>query len=151
MGSAGVISFNMSEADIEYFMKKPYVATCSDGDVVEFGRGLPHPRSYAAFTHKLRQYVTDRKTIPMAQAIRAATGLPAGILGFKDRGLLKPGYTADLVVFDPATLADKATYENPHQYATGIRLVVVNGKTEVEEGKLTGVLAGKPLPSARAR
>ncbi len=149
MGSAGVISFNMSEPDIEFFMKKPYVATCSDGDIVEFGKGIPHPRSYAAFTRKIRQYVIDRKTIPMAQAIRAATGLPAGILGFKDRGLLKPGYAADIVVFDPATIADKATFENPHQYAAGIRLVVMNGKPAVEEGKLTGVLAGKPLPAGR--
>jgi len=146
LGSASVISFNMSEADIEFFMRKPYVATASDGDVVGFGNGLPHPRSYATFTRKIRHYVLDRKVITMQAAIRAASGLPAEILGLKDRGLIKQGYAADLVVFDPAAIADKATYENPHQYADGIAFVIVNGKLAVDQGKLTTILAGRPLP-----
>ncbi|MBP1596233.1 MAG: D-aminoacylase [Acidobacteria bacterium] len=147
MGGAGVTSFNMSEADIEFFMRKPYVATCSDGDIVAFGSGMPHPRSYAAFTRKIRRYVIERKTIPMEQAIRAATGLPAEILGLKDRGLLKAGFAADIVILDPSALADKATYENPHQYADGIRCVLVNGEVAVEGKRITGILAGKPLPA----
>jgi N-acyl-D-amino-acid deacylase len=151
LGSASVISFNMSEKDIEFFMRKPYVATGSDGDIVEFGRGIPHPRSYAAFTHKIRLYVIEKKLIPMEQAIRAATGLPAGILGLKDRGLIKQGYAADLVIFDPATIADRATYEKPHQYAAGIQYVLINGKPAVDDGKMTGILAGKPLPLSPER
>ena len=132
-------------------MRKPYVATGSDGDIVEFGRGIPHPRSYAAFTHKIRLYVVEKKLIPMEHAIRAATGLPAGILGLKDRGLIKQGFAADLVIFDPVTIADRATYEKPHQYATGIQYVLVNGKPAVDDGKITGTLAGKPLPLSSAR
>jgi len=150
-GGAGVISFNMSEADIEFFMRKPYVATGSDGNIVAFGSGLPHPRSYAAFTRKIRVYVIEKKLIGMEQAIRAATSLPAGILGLKDRGLIRQGYAADLVIFDPAAIADRATYEKPHQYAAGIDYVLVNGKPAVDGGKLTGVLAGKPLPLHPAR
>jgi len=151
MGSAGVISFNMSEDDIEFFMKKPYVATCSDGDIVEFGKGIPHPRNYAAFTRKIKRYVIEKRTIPMGQAIRAATGLPAEVLGFKDRGLIKQGYAADIIIFDPIMVADRATYEKPHQYSEGIHYVLVNGKLAIEEGKFTDTLAGKPLPLSRAR
>ncbi len=150
-GGAGVISFNMSESDIEYFMKKPYVMTGSDGDVIEFGQGLPHPRSYGTFVRKIREYALDRKVISLEQAIYSATGLPAEALGFKNRGLVKKDYVADLVVFDPARIAEKTTYVQPHQYPEGIRYVLVDGKTEVEEGKLTGTLAGKPLPLSQTR
>jgi N-acyl-D-aspartate/D-glutamate deacylase len=151
MGGASVTSFDMSEDDIEFFMKKPYVSTCSDGDIVQFGTGVPHPRSYGAFTRKIRRYVIDRKVISMEQAIRAATGLPAQVLGFKDRGLIREGYAADVVVFDPAMIADKATFAKPHQYSEGINFVLVNGRPAVEEGSLTGILAGKPLPLSAAR
>ncbi len=151
MGSPGVTSFNMSEADIEYFMKKPYVATCSDGDIVAFDQGLPHPRNYGSFTRKIRQYVLEKKVITMEQAVHAATGLPAEILGLKDRGLIRKGYAADVVVFNPGTLTDKATYEKPHQRSEGIACVLVNGKVAVEAGKLTGALAGKPLKLPRPR
>jgi N-acyl-D-amino-acid deacylase len=146
MGGASVISFNMSEEDIVYFMKKPYVMTGSDGDVMPFGQGLPHPRSYGTFARKIRAYVIDKKIVSMEQAIHAATGLPAETLGFKDRGFVKRGYAADLVVFDPIRIADKASYVNPHQHAEGIDYVLVNGKIEIEKGKFTGTLGGKPLP-----
>lgn len=148
LGTPSIISFNMSEADIDYFMKKPYVATCSDGEIVGFGEGLPHPRSYASFTRKIRHYVLDRKVISMEHAIRAATGLPAEMLGVKDRGLIKTGYAADLCIFDPVALADKATYQRPHQYAEGLRYVLVNGKFAVDQGKITDIMAGHPLPAA---
>jgi len=146
MGGASVTSFNMSEADIEYFMKKPWVMTGSDGNIVIPGRGVPHPRSYGTFARKIRQYVIEKRIISMEQAIRAATGLPAEMLGFQDRGLVKAGYAADLVVFDPAMIADKATYTSPHQYCEGINYVLVNGTPVVEEGRFNGSLAGKPLP-----
>jgi N-acyl-D-amino-acid deacylase len=151
LGGASVISFNMSESDIEYFMKKPYVMTGSDGDVIQYGQGLPHPRSYGTFARKLRRYVIDRKILSMEQAIHAATGLPAEAIGCKDRGLIKPGYAADLVLFDPATLTDRASYTQPHQYAEGIRYVLVNGKLEIEKGQFTEALGGKPLSFAGAK
>ncbi len=151
LGGASVISFNMSDSDVEYFMKKSYVMTGSDGDVLQFGQGLPHPRSYGTFVRKIRQYVVDKRILSMEQAIHAATGLPAEALGFKDRGLLKKGYAADIIVFDSAKITDTATYTNPHQYAEGIKYVLVNGKVEVEDGKFTGTLAGKPLIRTSAR
>lgn len=151
MGGPGVTSFNMSEADIEYFMKKPYVATCSDGDIVAFGQGLPHPRNYGSFTRKIQEYVQKKKIITMQQAIHAATGLPAEILGLGDRGLIRKGYAADVVVFNPGKLADKATYEKPHQHSEGIACVLVNGKLAVADGKLTGTLAGKPIKTAHPK
>jgi N-acyl-D-aspartate/D-glutamate deacylase len=149
VGDPSVTSFNMSEADIEFFMKKPYVSTCSDGEIVAFGRGVPHPRNYGTFTRRIAQYVIEKKTITMEHAIRAATGLPAEVLGLRDRGLIRKGYAADIVVFNPVTIADRATYEKPHQYSAGISYVLVNGKLAVDEGRVTGALAGRPLPLAR--
>jgi N-acyl-D-aspartate/D-glutamate deacylase len=151
MGGASVTSFNMSEDDIEFFMKKPYVLTCSDGDIIRFGKAVPHPRSYGAFTRKIRHYVIDRKVISMEQAIRAATGLPAQVLAFRDRGLIREGYAADVVVFDPEMISDKATFARPHRYSEGINFVLVNGRLAVDQGRLTGILAGIPLPPSAAR
>jgi len=145
MGSPGIISFNMSGEDVEYFMKKPYVMTSSDGSLPLFGRAMPHPRSYGTFTRKIRRYVLDKNVITMEAAIRAATGLPAEMLAFSDRGLLKEGYAADIVVFDSLTIRDTATFGNPHQYSAGIDYVFVNGKMTIRNGKYTGALAGKPL------
>jgi N-acyl-D-aspartate/D-glutamate deacylase len=151
MGGASVTSFNMSEDDIEFFMKKPYVLTCSDGDIIRFGKAVPHPRSYGAFTRKIRHYVIDRKVISMEQAIRAATGLPAQVLAFRDRGLIREGYAADVVVFDPEMISDKSTFARPHRYSEGINFVLVNGRLAVDQGRLTGILAGIPLPPSAAR
>lgn len=145
MGSAGVVSFNMVDEDVEYFMKKPWVMTGSDGSIVMFGQAMPHPRSYGTFPRKIRSYVLEKKIISMEQAIRAASGLPAEILGFEDRGLLKEGYVADVAIFAPAKIRDKATFTNPHQYSEGIEYLLVRGKTVVERGEFTGTLAGKPL------
>jgi N-acyl-D-aspartate/D-glutamate deacylase len=144
-GGPGVVSFNMSDADVEFFMKKPYVMTGSDGGIVQFGRGVPHPRNYGAFTKKIRTYVLDKKVLTMEQAIHAATGLAAEMLEFSDRGLLKEGYVADIVVFDPENIRDKATFSEPHQYSEGIDFVLVNGAFAVDGGQFTGTLAGKPL------
>jgi len=144
-GGPGVVSFNMNDADIELFMKKPYVMTGSDGGIVAFGRGVPHPRNYGAFTKKIRTYVLDKNVVTMEQAIRSATGLAAEMLQFNDRGLLKEGYVADIVVFDPETIRDKATFSDPHQYSEGIDYVLVNGTIAVDGGDFTGTLGGKPL------
>jgi len=144
-GDPEVVIFMMQEEDVAYFMKKPYVMTSSDGGNVTFGLGLPHPRNYGAFTRKIRKYVIDEGVVSMEQAIRAATSLPAEMLGLKDRGLLEKGYVADIVVFDPETIRDRATFTEPHQYSEGIEYLLVNGELAIEGGKYTGALAGKPL------
>jgi N-acyl-D-aspartate/D-glutamate deacylase len=145
MGGASLISFNMSEKDVEYFMAQPWVMTGSDGSLPLFGVAMPHPRSYGTFPKKIRTYVLRKKLLSMEQAIRAASGLPAEMLGFKDRGRLKAGYLADVVVFDPERIRDKATYTDPHQYSEGIDLVLISGSVIIENGEFNGTLAGKPL------
>lgn len=137
-GGAGVASFNMQESDIEHFMQQPWVMTCSDG--VD-----GHPRKFGTYPRKLRRYVYDKHVISLEFAIHSSTELPAQVLGFKDRGLLKTGYFADIVIFDPKTIADRATYESPSLPAAGIQYVLVNGKVAVDNGTLTSVLAGRVL------
>jgi N-acyl-D-amino-acid deacylase len=144
-GSPSVISFNMTESDLECFMKRPYVMTSSDGNIQIPGRGFPHPRSYGTFTRKVRKYVIENKWISMEQAIRAATALPAEALSLDDRGRLKRGFAADIVVFDPEEISDRATYENPHQYSVGIRFLLINGEVVIEDGSYNGKLAGIPI------
>jgi N-acyl-D-amino-acid deacylase len=106
---------------------------------------VPHPRSYGCFPRKIGYYALEEKAIPLAQAVRSATGLPADILGLPERGYLKAGYYADVVVFDPRTFRDKATFDQPHQYATGVRYLFVNGRLAIDEGRFTGALAGRVL------
>jgi N-acyl-D-amino-acid deacylase len=143
--SPSIISFNMQESDLEYFMKKPYVMTGSDGNVQVPDKTFPHPRSYGTFPRKIREYVLDRKWITMEQAIRTATSLPAEVLGLIDRGSLKEGFVADIAVFDPDDIADKATYSSPHQYSVGIRHLLINGKLVIEDGRYNGKLVGVPI------
>jgi len=144
-GGPGIISFNQSDEDVEYFMQKPYVMTGSDGSVQVMGDALPHPRSYGTFPRKIRRYVLEKGLLTMEQAIRSASGLPAEMLGFKHRGLIKEGYVADVVVFDPETITDRATFDDPHQYSVGILHVLINGVSIIEDSQFTGALAGKPL------
>ncbi len=143
--SPSVISHNMAESDLEYFMKRPYVMTGSDGNIQIPGRSFPHPRSYGTFTRKIRRYVIENKWLTMEQAIRGATGLPAEALGLDDRGRLKKRFAADIVVFDPDEISDRATYENPHQYSDGIRFLFINGEVVIEDGSYNGKLAGIPI------
>ncbi|UCC39333.1 MAG: D-aminoacylase [Candidatus Aminicenantes bacterium] len=145
IGNPSVIVFMMDPKEVEYFMKKPYVMISSDGLNVPFDLGVPHPRNYGAFTKKIRDYVLDKKVITMEQAIKAATSLPADMLELDDRGLIKEGYVADILVFNPETVRDKATYQNPHQYSDGIAYLLINGILAIDKGKYTGVLAGKPI------
>jgi N-acyl-D-aspartate/D-glutamate deacylase len=137
-GDSSVASFNMKDADIEAFMRQPWVMTCSDGSD-------GHPRKYGTFPRKLRDYVFDKPVITLPFAIRSSTSLPAQTLGLKHRGLLKPGYFADVLVFDPKTIRDLATYESPRVLATGVRYLTVNGQLAVDNGTLTPTLAGRPL------
>jgi N-acyl-D-amino-acid deacylase len=125
-------------------MKQPFVATASDG-----GGQMPGttaaPRAATAPSGKIGRYALEEKLISLEHAIRASSGLPADILRLKDRGYLKAGQFADVVVFDPGTFRDQATYDRPHQYATGVRYLFVNGKLTIVEGRYTGERAGRVL------
>jgi N-acyl-D-amino-acid deacylase len=145
-GGAAVVNFAMSEDDVRVYMRQSWVATASDGGVQIPGDSVPHPRSYGTFPRKIGYYAIQEKLIPVEAAIRSASGLPADILRLTDRGYLKPGYFADLVIFDPASYRDTATYDKPHQYATGVKWVLINGRPAVRDGKyLDGVYAGRVL------
>jgi N-acyl-D-aspartate/D-glutamate deacylase len=137
-GGSNVASFNMKEADIEAFMRQPWVMTCSDGSD-------GHPRKYGTFPRKLRQYVYTKHVISLEFAVRSSTSLPAETLGLKERGLLKPGYFADVLAFDPKTFDERATYESPTILATGVRYLIVNGQLAVDGATLTTALAGRAL------
>lgn len=137
-GGAGVASFNMREDDVKNFMRQDWVMTCSDGST-------GHPRKYGTFPRKLRKYVFDEHVITLPFAIRSSTSLTAETFGLKERGLLKEGYLADIVVFDPKTIRDLATFTNPTVLSTGVRYVLVNGKLAVSDGRIQDVLAGAPL------
>ncbi|MBN68477.1 MAG: N-acyl-D-amino acid deacylase [Gimesia sp.] len=144
-GGASVVNFSMNEEDVRQIMKIDWVATASDGRAYLPGSDRPHPRNYGTFPRKLGYYSLQEKVIPLEKAVRSASGLPADILGLTNRGYLKEGAYADIVVFDPAKLIDQATFDNPHQYSEGIRYLFVNGTPAINGGFPTGSLAGKAL------
>jgi N-acyl-D-aspartate/D-glutamate deacylase len=150
-GGAGIVSFSMSEEDVRYAMTLPWVATASDGRAYLPSADKPHPRSYGTFPRKIGEYSLKENVLPLAAAIRSCTSLPADILGLPDRGRLAVGHFADVVVFDPKKFRDKATFDKPHQYATGIQFVFVNGEPAVKEGEATGALAGRALKRSTAK
>jgi N-acyl-D-amino-acid deacylase len=147
-GGARMRGYSLSEIDIEHIMRQNFTATCTDGDTVAFGDGVPHARFYGTMPRKIRRYALDRQIIDLPFAIRSMTSLPAQIMTLKDRGWIRPGYWADLVMFDES-IADKATFTEPHQYPTGIPYVWVNGVAVVEDGKFTKALPGKVLSPAK--
>jgi N-acyl-D-aspartate/D-glutamate deacylase len=144
-GGAQIVNFGMNEEDVRLIMKQPFVATASDGSAQLPGNSVPHPRSYGCFPRKIGRYAIEDQIISLEQALRSASGLPADILRLPERGYLRPGYFADVVVFDPASFRDRATFDKPHQYASGVRFLFVNGQLVVDEGKFQGTLAGKVL------
>jgi len=148
---AKVTPMQMSLQDVEYIMKKDYVAIGSDGVAPFFGIGLGHPRAYTAFPVKMRNFAIDRKVISLPFAIRSCTSLPAEIMGWKDRGYLKEGYWADVVVFNPQTYRPRANFTNSHQYSEGVEYLLVNGKVVIERGRFTGELPGKILTPKGAK
>jgi len=148
-GDASLVSFNMSEGDIETIMRQSWTMTCTDGDLPRFGVGKPHPRAYGAFARKLKRYVSERGTVNIEAAIRSMTTLPASVFGMKDRGQLRPGAFADVLIFDLARINDAATYENPHQLAEGMNDIIVNGEVARRDGKFTPALAGRVLRPER--
>jgi N-acyl-D-aspartate/D-glutamate deacylase len=147
-GGAAIVNFGMNEEDVRLIMKQPFVATASDGSSQVPNNTVPHPRSYGCFARKIGYYALQENVLPLEQAVRSASGLPADILHLAERGYLKTGYYADVLVFDPKTYRDQATYDKPHQYAGGVRYLFVNGKLVIDEGKYKQVLAGRPLRHA---
>lgn len=143
-GGAQMVYHMMNEKDVQYFMKYPYNMIGADGGVSN-GRGMPHPRTYGTNARVLGRYVREQKLISLEEAIRRMTSLAAQKFQLKDRGQIKEGMAADIVVFNEATVTDKATYENPHQYSTGFQFVIVNGVVVIDDGKHNGVRSGNAL------
>ncbi|MCM3880498.1 MAG: D-aminoacylase [Vicinamibacterales bacterium] len=144
-GDCGGIYFAIGEEDIQRVLRHPASMIGSDGQVVLFGRASPHPRSYGTFGRVLGRYVRDLKTLTLEDAIRKMSSYPAQRIGLGDRGILREGMKADLVVFDPATVRDMATFEQPHQYAQGVSVVVINGQVAFENGAMTSARPGRIL------
>jgi N-acyl-D-amino-acid deacylase len=150
-----VAMFAMSESDVEYALKQPWVSICNDSQGTS-PTGLlaaehPHPRAYGTFPRILSKYVREQHLLTLEDAIRKFSALPAGRMRIADRGVLKEGMWADVVVFDPDTIRDLATFEKPNQLSVGMRFVLVNGVPVISEGKMTGALPGKPILGPRAR
>ncbi len=142
-GGGQMIYHKMSEEDIDIILKYPNTMIASDGGVEVYGFGVTHPRSYGTNARVLGRYVRERKTLTLEDAIRRMTSLPAQRFRIDDRGLLRVGYAADILVFDEKTVSDKATYERPHAYSVGFKYVMVNGKLTVENGKHNEMKAGQ--------
>jgi N-acyl-D-amino-acid deacylase len=145
----GTIYFLMNEDNIRKQIRQPWVSFGSDAASIAtegvFVKSAAHPRAYGNFARLLGKYVRDEKVISLTEAVRRLTSLPATNLGLKDRGLLQPGMFADVVIFNPQTIADRATFENPHQYSVGVRDVFVNGQHVLKNGQHTGAKPGRAL------
>ena len=144
-GGATMVYHFMSEDDVETVMKHPMVGIASDAGVNVFGSGVPHPRGYGNAVRVLGHYVRDRKVISLEEAVRKLSSLPARQFNFEQRGEIREGWAADLVVFDPATVGDTATFDAPHAYPTGMTHVMVNGHLVVRDGATTDERGGQVL------
>jgi N-acyl-D-amino-acid deacylase len=144
-GGARGIYHVLHEDDVERIMRHPWTAIASDGQLVRQGDGHPHPRWYGTFPRVLGHYARERGVITMEDAVRKMTSLPADRLGLSDRGRIQEGSWADLVVFDPETVIDRATFDDPHQYPDGIPYVVVNGVVTVDDGVFMDLRPGRVL------
>lgn len=144
-GGASMVYQVMSEDDVRAFIREPFTMVASDSGVRAFGSGVPHPRGYGNNARVLGQYVRDQKVISLEDAIRKMTSLPAQTFNLRDRGLILEGLAADIVIFDEKTVADKATFDQPHQYAVGFSTVIVNGEVVFDGQSMTGSMPGQPL------
>ncbi|WP_068245114.1 N-acyl-D-amino-acid deacylase family protein [Hydrotalea flava] len=147
-GGAGMVFHGMSETDVQYIMQYPFCMFGCDAGIRVFGEGVPHPRGYGSNAKILGKYVREEHLFSLEQAIRRMTSLPAQKFHLQNRGLLLPGYAADIVVFNPDTVTDKATYEKPHQYSEGFKYVVVNGTITLKNGQHTGARNGITLKNS---
>jgi N-acyl-D-amino-acid deacylase len=144
-GGAGMVFHGMSDEDVERIMKYPFNMFASDAGIRVFGQGSPHPRGYGTNARVLSEYVRDKNILSLEEAIRRMTSLPAQKFGLNDRGLLKEGYAADILIFDDKEVQDLSTYDKPHAYSKGFKYVIVNGQVVVEDEKHTGTRSGKAL------
>jgi N-acyl-D-amino-acid deacylase len=150
-GGCSGIFHAIDEQDLQRILRHPATMIGSDGEIPIFGQANPHPRSYGTFVRVLGRYARDLKTITLEDAVHKMSAFPAQRIGITDRGVLREGLKADIAIFDPATVADRATFEQPHQYAVGVTQVIVNGQVAFEDGKMTAARPGRVLygPSAR--
>jgi N-acyl-D-amino-acid deacylase len=150
-----VVYFLMAEDNVRRQVALPWMSFGSDAaaqaPAEPFSRARPHPRAYGTFARLLGKYVRDDRALPLAEAIRRLTSFPASTYGLGGRGTLAPGAFADVVVFDPAAIADRATFEDPHRHATGVRHVLVNGVAVIKDGEHTGATPGRAVRRARTR
>lgn len=144
-GSAQMVYFSMDEADLKRIMQYPFNMFASDAGIIQFNSGVPHPRGYGTNARVLGRYVRTLNVIKLEEAIRRMTSLPAQKFQLRDRGLIREGMAADIVVFDDAVVGDKSTFDNPHAYSAGFQYIVVNGQLVVEDGKHTGIRSGVVL------
>ncbi len=148
-GQTGAIFFMMKESDMQAALKSPFVSICTDSGARATDGPLAgsksHPRGWGTYPRILGKYVRDENLMPLEFAIHKMTGLPASNVGLKQRGLLREGYFADLTIFDPKTVIDRATFADPNQYPLGINFVIVNGQLEVDKGQRTPAEAGRVL------
>ena len=144
-GGCSAVYHAIDEADVERILRYPFTMIGSDGEVPVFGQAAPHPRSYGTFARVLGRYVREKHILTLEDAVHRMTGVTAARLQLFDRGLLRPGMKADLAIFDPAAVTDKATFEQPHQYAEGFVHVIVNGKPVLRDGKITTARPGVVL------
>jgi N-acyl-D-aspartate/D-glutamate deacylase len=148
-GGVSTVFFHHSEPDMQLAMKQPFTSIGSDGSAISAdgprARLHPHPRWYGTFPRVLGRYVRELKTVSLAEAVQKMTSMNAEKINIADRGLLKEGYWADVTIFNPDTVIDKATFENPHQYPVGIPYVIVNGAVVLDNGKHTGARPGKVI------
>lgn len=144
-GGCSAIYHAIGEDDLVRILRYPFTMVASDGGITVYGQAVPHPRSYGTFARVLGRYVRELKVLTLEDAVRRMTAVPAARLGLADRGLLRPGMRADVALFDPAVVADKATFANPHQYAVGVRHVLVNGRPVLRDGNMTAERPGRVL------
>ena len=144
-GGCGGIYHAIDEQDLQRVLRHPATMIASDGGIPVFGQGSPHPRNYGTFSRVLGRYVRDLKVITLEEAVRKMSSLPAQRLGLTDRGVLREGLKADIVVFNPDTVRDRATFEEPHQYSEGVSLAVVNGQVVFDDGAVTAARPGRIL------
>ncbi len=150
-GGASAIFHAINEDDLVRILKDPLTMVASDGGVEIPKRGVPHPRSYGTFARVLGVYVREKRALSLEEAVRKMTSLPAARFGLLDRGVLRPGMKADIAIFDPARIIDRATFADPHQYAEGVSFVVVNGTVVLDGGNMTPARPGQVLLGAAAR
>lgn len=149
-GRVQMVFFSMHEDDVKRIMQYPFTMIASDAGIARFGEGSPHPRTYGTNARVLGHYVRELNVLRLEEAIRRMTSLPAQKFQLRDRGLIREGMAADIVVFDERSVRDQSTFGNPHAYSTGFAYVLVNGTITVANGRHTGARAGQILKGPAA-